>query len=235
MLLPTLIVNSTLAATNTLATSIAVLPTHEASTCENIHHCRTIWNIVWSCLGTVFACIWVVIHPNLPKLNPPRKTWSWGWWTDPIVALLDKLGIAIVALLAPEYILGWALRQNLRARSLARECVEAAKDGRAARARQLQVDYMRTRASEELQSAALRSPETQGEDERLEDATPINGGAIPLLPQGDVARASTADSPAQERYLGCLQRATSVALPEPLAEESYEMGEWRCSSELGSS
>src|SRR5258708_31531738 len=36
------------------------------SSCDDSHHCRTILNIISSCLATVFLCVWVAIHPNIP-------------------------------------------------------------------------------------------------------------------------------------------------------------------------
>lgn len=126
--------------------------------CDTIYatlgRCRTIWDIVWSCVITIFACIWVAIHPNMPQLRAPvqrissqkpegSEKWSWlrtkAWpltrllrniWRcylrDMCASLADKLGIALLALLAPEFIFAWALRQWLRARSLAKECSTAA-------------------------------------------------------------------------------------------------------------
>jgi len=35
--------------------------------CSNVHHCRTVWNIIWSCLVTIFSCTWVAVHPNIPN------------------------------------------------------------------------------------------------------------------------------------------------------------------------
>ena len=34
--------------------------------CNDLTHCRTIWNIIWSCLVTIFSCTWVAVHPNVP-------------------------------------------------------------------------------------------------------------------------------------------------------------------------
>ena len=40
------------------------------NSCKDITHCRTIWNITWGCLTTIFSCAWVAVHPNIPC---PRK------------------------------------------------------------------------------------------------------------------------------------------------------------------
>ena len=29
-------------------------------------HQRTMWDSLWSCLATIFACSWVSVHPNIP-------------------------------------------------------------------------------------------------------------------------------------------------------------------------
>lgn len=132
--------------------------------CDTIGHCRTVWNIIWSCLITIFACIWVAIHPNIPQPKIPYRRppfegplpreWSRAWihlqaWTfgcfltdvfqhqlpEVLSGLGEKLLIALLALLAPEFIFVWALRQWLRARSLAKECSDAASTEEAREAR----------------------------------------------------------------------------------------------------
>ena len=82
----------------------------DTNRCTDLTHCRTIWNIVWSCLITIFLCTWVTIHPNIPC---PKKR-------NPVVSFAEhRLPLFICALLAPEYILGWAIRQFLVARKIA--------------------------------------------------------------------------------------------------------------------
>lgn len=80
-------------------------------TCDHIHICRTLLGIVWSCLGTIFACVWVAVHRNIPG---PQKTSHLGW-----------LRVVIVTLLAPEWILAWAVRQRFGAWSLSVELENA--------------------------------------------------------------------------------------------------------------
>lgn len=138
-----------------LVSSYSSILTDRADQCDTIGHCRTVWNIIWSCLITIFACIWVAVHPNIPQPKPtfirapfegplPKKT-SWAWVSfqastlrryltnlvrrqlpSVLTAFGEKLAIALLALLAPEFIFVWALRQWLRARSIAEECREAA-------------------------------------------------------------------------------------------------------------
>ena len=96
-------------------------PSFESNHCADLTHCRTIWNIIWSCLVTIFSCTWVAVHPNIPcpkkrKANNRFQKWIW----HPIRSFAShRLPLFVCALLAPEYVLGWAIRQFLRARTLA--------------------------------------------------------------------------------------------------------------------
>lgn len=129
--------------------------------CKNFDQSRTVWGIIWSCLVTVFARAWVSIHPNVPRprrefndLNlhqqpASRDLWlhiNVGWirahfadmcrrLPDICASLFEKLFLALLTLLAPEYIFLWALRQRLSAGELAEECrrvamTPSAKEGR---------------------------------------------------------------------------------------------------------
>ncbi|KAF8153946.1 hypothetical protein B0H34DRAFT_676828 [Crassisporium funariophilum] len=70
---------------------------------------RSIWNIIWSCLATVFACTWIAIHPNVPA--PSDNPWT---------ILGRRMKLMMSALLAPELIVMWAARQWLGARKIAK-------------------------------------------------------------------------------------------------------------------
>lgn len=52
---------------------------------------RSVWDIVKSCLLTIFACTWVSVHMNMP--NPEGR-----WYTT----LSERIRITVVALLVPE-------------------------------------------------------------------------------------------------------------------------------------
>ncbi|KDR77170.1 hypothetical protein GALMADRAFT_155817 [Galerina marginata CBS 339.88] len=69
---------------------------------------RSVWDILWSCLATIFACTWLSVHPNIP---PPGETW---WKIG-----LRRLELMFWALIAPELIILWAMRQWQGARILA--------------------------------------------------------------------------------------------------------------------
>ena len=68
---------------------------------------RSIWNILWTCLATIFACSWVSIHPNIPAPNESR-------WR----IFLRRLELMFWAVVGPEMIIAWAFRQWSGARSL---------------------------------------------------------------------------------------------------------------------
>ena len=68
---------------------------------------RSVWDILWSCLATIFACSWVSVHPNIPGPNESR-------WR----ILLRRLELMFWAVVGPEIIISWAFRQWLGARDL---------------------------------------------------------------------------------------------------------------------
>ena len=94
-----------------------------ANRCTDLTHCRTIWSIVWSCLVTIFSCTWVAVHLNIPC---PKKRKANGWirrciW-NPLLSFAEhRLPLFICALLVPEYMLAWAIRQFLSARKIANQ------------------------------------------------------------------------------------------------------------------
>ncbi|KAG1729769.1 hypothetical protein EDB19DRAFT_1913199 [Suillus lakei] len=75
---------------------------------------RTLWNIVTSCIITLFACIYSAIHPNIPS---PQDS--------PVLILWRRLGIMIMALIFPELIIAWAMRQWFSARQVTKEFKES--------------------------------------------------------------------------------------------------------------
>ncbi|KDQ49512.1 hypothetical protein JAAARDRAFT_165583 [Jaapia argillacea MUCL 33604] len=80
------------------------------STCENIHHCRTMVGIISSCLTTVFTCTWVAIHPNIPA---PYEI--------SLEITLRHIGVMLCALIAPELMIVWAMRQWFAAGRIAKK------------------------------------------------------------------------------------------------------------------
>lgn len=96
--------------------ALAILGTVEVAPdpkCIDITHCRTIWNIIWSSLATIFACAWVSVHRNIPDPD-----------SGSITVTLERVKITIWALLVPEYIIAWAIRQWIVANSISKEFEE---------------------------------------------------------------------------------------------------------------
>jgi hypothetical protein len=87
-----------------------VIALREATSRDDLGEPRTLENILWSCFFTIFLCNWVSLHPNIP--GPDEK-----WWR----IKLRRVGLAVVALLAPEMIVSLAMRQRAYARQLAKE------------------------------------------------------------------------------------------------------------------
>lgn len=71
---------------------------------------RTIWDILWSCLSTMFACTWASLHPNLP--HPDASQWK---------TYRTRAHLMFWALIAPELIVLWAARQMYGAREFVKD------------------------------------------------------------------------------------------------------------------
>ncbi|KAG0702529.1 hypothetical protein DFH29DRAFT_494496 [Suillus ampliporus] len=99
------------------ATSIHTLDASDsASSCDT----RSLWSIVWSCAVTLFACTWTAVHPNIPGMNEGK-----------FVIISRRLSIMILALIAPELMITWAVRQFFSARAAAEEFNQAFRSQRA--------------------------------------------------------------------------------------------------------
>ncbi|KAJ7751593.1 hypothetical protein B0H16DRAFT_822449 [Mycena metata] len=71
------------------------------ATCDcTINSCRTMFDIVWGCLATIFACTWVALHQNVP--DPELGQFS---------LLMRKLRMMLVTIIAPELVVAFAGRQ----------------------------------------------------------------------------------------------------------------------------
>ena len=71
---------------------------------------RTLYDIVRSCLFTIAACVYRAVHQNIPD---PTMT-MWG-------RLRVRIKITIYALIAPEAIIWWAMRQRYGAIDIAKQ------------------------------------------------------------------------------------------------------------------
>ncbi|KAG2040468.1 hypothetical protein BDR03DRAFT_1089871 [Suillus americanus] len=74
---------------------------------------RSLWTIVSSSVLTLFACICSAIHPNIPSPDD-----------SPHAIMRRRLGIMIMALIAPELIVTWAMRQWVSALRVTRRFKE---------------------------------------------------------------------------------------------------------------
>ncbi|TFK57841.1 hypothetical protein BDN72DRAFT_736762, partial [Pluteus cervinus] len=66
---------------------------------------RTLIDIIRSCALTIAACVYRAIHPNIPD---PKA----GFWK----VRLERLKVTVYALIAPEMVIFWAIRQWVGAR-----------------------------------------------------------------------------------------------------------------------
>jgi len=78
--------------------------------CDDPNGCRSLGDIIRSCILTILLCTWVSMHPNIPS---PDERWPRIAWR--------RAGLMILALIAPEVVIGWALRQRQAAAELAEE------------------------------------------------------------------------------------------------------------------
>ncbi|KAF4616601.1 hypothetical protein D9613_008288 [Agrocybe pediades] len=66
--------------------------------------------IIWTCVSTILAASWVSVHPNIPDAQESK-----------IKKTLRRIELMIWAILTPELIILWALRQWYSARLMERE------------------------------------------------------------------------------------------------------------------
>ncbi|KAK7030823.1 hypothetical protein VNI00_013931 [Paramarasmius palmivorus] len=92
-------------------TSTLSVPSHgHAPACDDLHGCRNVPGIIWSCFSVVVISTWVSIHPNVPK---------YGEHT--VVVVIKNAVIMFMALIAPEIIVLWAMRQWFSARKITKQ------------------------------------------------------------------------------------------------------------------
>ncbi|KAJ7090890.1 hypothetical protein B0H15DRAFT_948642 [Mycena belliarum] len=118
MLLLVLLLTSFSKRSNLALGSILVDPRAQADSCDDIHNCRLLFDIVWGSLTTIFACTWVSVHPNVP---PPHLSQA--------LLLRRRLRMMFVAVIAPELMVGFAARQLCAARLFAGEFGVSIKHG----------------------------------------------------------------------------------------------------------
>ncbi|KAF5334702.1 hypothetical protein D9758_017249 [Tetrapyrgos nigripes] len=97
--------------------------------CNDIQrNCRTTEEIIYSCIAVVFICIWVAIHPNIPR----KFSWSGREIVSnseypavrSAVVTLQNILFMLLALIVPELIIMWAMQQWFAARAIAKKYAE---------------------------------------------------------------------------------------------------------------
>jgi hypothetical protein len=79
--------------------------TNLTSTESEASDTRTLLSLIWSCLTVIISCTWTVVHPNIP--DPKDSSWT---------IQLRKLKICLGTIIAPEWVVMWALGQLFHAR-----------------------------------------------------------------------------------------------------------------------
>ncbi|KZP31747.1 hypothetical protein FIBSPDRAFT_925589 [Athelia psychrophila] len=107
------------------------LPSFSLAPCRLLGTCRIFTEIIWSCIVTILACVWSAVNRNVPAPSPPPldetgkelkgwklKVWKFkGWCSEKLEATM----LVFLALILPEWVLAWAIRQWMVARRLSRQ------------------------------------------------------------------------------------------------------------------
>lgn len=108
-------------APSTLLATTSANATDVITSCNDLNSCRSLYSIVQTCLATIFACVWVAVHRNIPA---PKKNPKWSsnallraaqWVCSQVPGQKQTITVFAVTLLAPEWVLAWAIRQAIRA------------------------------------------------------------------------------------------------------------------------
>ncbi|KIM20960.1 hypothetical protein M408DRAFT_81236 [Serendipita vermifera MAFF 305830] len=102
------------------------IQSRDVASCDGLNRQRYMRSMVWSCLFTIFLCTWVAIHPNV-HFRPEKRDQKWfeRWLWDPLHDFIKyKLLLFLWALLVPEYILAWAVRQYAQAGAISKQVPE---------------------------------------------------------------------------------------------------------------
>lgn len=76
--------------------------------CGDLSHCRSVWDIIWSCSTTIFACTWLAVHLNVPEQG---RGWLWKF--------ARRIGAFVIGLISPEWIIMAAWQQRAGAKKIA--------------------------------------------------------------------------------------------------------------------
>jgi len=84
--------------------------------CGDIRSCRTVEEILYSCLAVMVACTWTSVHQNIPR------HFGYPWRPTPVeqgssfvvpqwMILFQNVSFMLLAFYAPEVVILWAARQ----------------------------------------------------------------------------------------------------------------------------
>ncbi|KAI0057728.1 hypothetical protein BV25DRAFT_1919912 [Artomyces pyxidatus] len=151
--------------------SVGLASANASTKCTDIENCRTRYNIIWSSLVTILACVWTAVHRNIPGPAKPNDSRLWRI----ILRILEVVKIVGVTLLAPEWVLAWAVRQFMNARDLVIELEDARSEAKNAwEAKGWVIDGMSRKSADEEDArgeagdALLRSRTRHGGSEEDE-------------------------------------------------------------------
>jgi hypothetical protein len=100
------------AAPSPLILSAAGSPLNQTSPSHScIDQQRSMWDILWSCFATIFACSWVSVHPNIPGRDDSR----WKIFSN-------RAEIMLFTIIVPELVILWAMREWFAVREIAKGC-----------------------------------------------------------------------------------------------------------------
>ncbi|KAF8646428.1 hypothetical protein AX16_007221 [Volvariella volvacea WC 439] len=71
---------------------------------------RTIFDILYSCIGVILLCTYISMHHNIPDQNDSKAKAIWM-----------KVRTTLYALIAPEVVMVWAIRQRIAAGRIAEQ------------------------------------------------------------------------------------------------------------------
>ncbi|KAI0059777.1 hypothetical protein BV25DRAFT_1022277 [Artomyces pyxidatus] len=148
----------------TISTTLTSVSTADA--CTDIAICRTRYTIIWSSLFTILACVWTAVHRNVPE--PERADESPSWHI--VGRVLEAVKIVAAAVLVPEWVLAWAVRQRLNAHTVRKELESARHEA------QENWDAKQEKLSE------LMRDRDEGEVVRDESMAATSSETSPLLP-----------------------------------------------------
>ncbi|KAF8318579.1 uncharacterized protein EI90DRAFT_2941665 [Cantharellus anzutake] len=85
--------------------------------CNDLRNCRTMWNLVYGCLLTIFICVWTAVHPNVVEGDKGRMHLM-----DEILNRDDRFGLMRSSLIFPELVVAKAWVGFSEAWKISRKC-----------------------------------------------------------------------------------------------------------------